>query len=228
MNRVLLEVNMGQTLADFEIEVPDNCPICHASIAPIHLYSQTDDSLYNESHKYDISSVFACPSCHSLFYAKNKHNALSIDKYYELLCYGPNCPTKTLFNDEILRVSPSFVDIFNQSEIAEGHNLKEVAGVGYRKSLEFLIKDYACHIHPEQEVSIKDAFLKDCISKYIDHKKIRDLATVAAWLGNDETHYLRKWNDMDVQDLKRFIRSCVAWIQADIDAEDSAKIIASR
>lgn len=228
MNWVNLEVASRSSKEILLLEVVDNCPICHAKISPIHLYSCRENYIFSEQRAHIISSVFACPNCHSLFYAKSQHEENSHYDRYNLSKYGPSYPEKTDFGDEIGGVSPAFIEIYNQSEAAEAYKLNQIAGVGYRKALEFLIKDYACHIHPEQEGLIKESFLKDCINKYIDHQKIKDIATVATWLGNDETHYLRKWNEMDVQDLKRFIRSCVAWIQADIDAADSANIIASR
>jgi len=228
MNKVFLNVRTKDSSIEIDLPIPDECPICHAKIYPKCLSSYREDALFAQDRKDWISSIFACPSCHSLFYAKYKYESEGMVRGYELANYGPQHPQITSFGDEVKKTSPNFVEIYNQSEAAEAYKLNQIAGVGYRKALEFLIKDYACHMHPEQEELIKESFLKDCINKYIDHQKIKDLATVATWLGNDETHYQRKWSDLDVQDLKRFIRSCVAWIQADIDAADSANIIASR
>jgi hypothetical protein len=35
----------------------------------------------------------------------------------------------------------------------------------------------------------------------------------AAWLGNDETHYVRKWEDKDLNDQKSLIEVTVHWIE---------------
>jgi len=35
----------------------------------------------------------------------------------------------------------------------------------------------------------------------------------AVWLGNDETHYLRKWEQKDLTDLKNLIGLTVHWIE---------------
>jgi hypothetical protein len=35
---------------------------------------------------------------------------------------------------------------------------------------------------------------------------VQKLGRRAAWLGNDEAHYLRKWEDKDVSDLKLLLR----------------------
>ena len=36
------------------------------------------------------------------------------------------------------------------------------------------------------------------------------------WLGNDETHYVRKWEEKDIRDLKILIRLTESWIQNSI------------
>ncbi len=56
---------------------------------------------------------------------------------------------------------------------------------------------------------------------------LREIAKRAAWLGNDETHYVRKWEGKDLEDLKRLISLTIHWIEmekltADVMA-DSAK-----
>lgn len=55
----------------------------------------------------------------------------------------PISPSCKEFDSEIQEISPSFVKIYNQALAAEELNLSEIAGMGYRKSLEFLIKDFA-------------------------------------------------------------------------------------
>jgi hypothetical protein len=35
------------------------------------------------------------------------------------------------------------------------------------------------------------------------------------WLGDDETHYERRWIDKDMGDLKRMIDLVLHWIQAE-------------
>ncbi len=38
-------------------------------------------------------------------------------------------------------------------------------------------------------------------------------ASRAAWLGNDETHYERRWEQHDIKDLRLLIRLSVNWIE---------------
>lgn len=40
----------------------------------------------------------------------------------------------------------------------------------------------------------------------------RNIHWRAVWLGNDETHYVRKWEEKDVNDLKLLVRLTVNWI----------------
>lgn len=45
---------------------------------------------------------------------------------------------------------------------------------------------------------------------------MKDTAQRAAWLGNDEVHYLRKWEEHDLQDLKQLIQLMVTTIQSEL------------
>ena len=96
--------------------------------------------------------------------------------------------------------------------------------MGYRKALEFLIKDYAIHFNQTKEDSIKNQSLAQCINTYIDNLKIKDLAEKSAWLGNDETHYVRKHPDYDINDLKTFIDTCVNYIDMELNLEKARSI----
>ncbi len=116
-----------------------------------------------------------------------------------------------IFRSEIVDLSPDFIKIYNQAAAAELGELTEICGAGYRKSLEFLIKDYLIHLEPEKEAEIKSKLLGPCISGITDHD-IKTCAQRATWLGNDETHYIRKWEDKDLNDLKILIDLTVNWI----------------
>lgn len=98
--------------------------------------------------------------------------------------------------------------------VAESHNLNHIAGMGIGKSLEFLVKDFAVKLHPDKEEEIKGKLLGRCIQEYIDDTKVKIVAEKATWLRNDETHYVRKWEDKDVQDLKNLIRVTVNFIES--------------
>lgn len=104
--------------------------------------------------------------------------------------------------------------------------MDQIAGVGYRKSLEFLIKDYAIRNQPEDSESIKRKMLGPVISEYLtDFPKLRNLAKAATWIGNDETHYVRRHDDKDIRNMKQFIKAAAQFIAADYDADLAEEFI---
>lgn len=60
-----------------------------------------------------------------------------------------------------------------------------------------------CHIEIGRKTTNKEAF-GSCVNK-IYNSSINELVRRATWLGNDETHYIRKWEDRDIHDLKNLI-----------------------
>lgn len=131
----------------------------------------------------------------------------------------------TKFPESIKELSPAFVKIYNQSEIAEFSGLSEICGMGYRKALEFLIKDFAIHSEPSDSEAIKSMSLSSCIKKYCTISKIQVLAERSAWIGNDETHYVRKHEDRDFSDMKNFIQAIVCFIGMNLATEDAKSIL---
>jgi hypothetical protein len=186
---------------------PDICPVCGVAIEAIfHIAAATSPP------SYWIQAIFQCPrvSCRSFIVAYYRKASRS---FYVLSNVAPTHQEKEEFSKEIQELSLNFVEIYNQAFAAEQYRLDQICGPGYRKALEFLIKDYACSEHPSDEAEIKKAFLATCIKQYIDDIRIQQTAERATWLGNDETHYVRKWSDKDIQDLKVLIRLTVNWIE---------------
>lgn len=110
--------------------------------------------------------------------------------------------------------------IYNEAFIAEQGGLLEICGVGYRKALEFLIKDYAIKRHPDKQGEIEKKMLAACIKDYVSDEKIKKVAIRAVWLGNDETHFIRKWEGKSLNDLKGLISLTLHWIEAEILTEN--------
>lgn len=117
-----------------------------------------------------------------------------------------------------------FVTIFNQSIKAEHNDLDQIAGPGFRKAIEFLIKDFIISKFKPDETEridkIKKMFLAQCIEEFIDNSQIKQCSKRAVWLGNDETHYIRKWDSKDIQDLKTLISMTVNWIELDVKTNE--------
>ena len=181
------------------------CPFCGAKMNPDYLF------LHGE-HIFALCSNSGC----------GKYMILSKDFTGSFSCVEPNSlPEKKNFSEFIMDVSSEFVNIYNQAYCAEQLSLDQVCGVGYRKALEFLIKDYL--ISREKDAakveSIKKKFINNCIQDDVTDGRIKEVAKRAVWLGNDETHYVRKWVDKDVSDLKHLIDLTIRWIENEIETD---------
>ena len=164
----------------------------------------------------EVETVLRCPSneCGRLFIARYKSvrtpQGLLLFELAELF---PITMETTEHSDVIKALSPDFVAIFKQAESADKNHLDLICGPGYRKALEFLIKDYVIRAHPDKADEIKKLNLAKCIADHVADGKVKQVAARAVWLGNDETHYLRKWEEKDLNDLKMLISLTLHWIE---------------
>ncbi len=71
------------------------------------------------------------------------------------------------FSETIIGISSDFVEIFYQAKSAEQNGLNQICGVGYRKALEFLIKDYIVYKDNNLQETVEKLLLGKCISDYI-------------------------------------------------------------
>lgn len=186
---------------------PESCPRCNTVQEPKFINAYKLTPLITEA-------IFKCnkKDCGHLFLSELIYG---LDGYILMKSY-PKYPETIEFKDEISKLSPLFVEIYNQANVAETLNLNHVAGMGYRKSLEFLIKDYLIKFKHEDEDTIKKASLSTCIKKHLS-ANIKQVAERATWLGNDETHYHRVWEDRDIEDLKTLIDLSVYWMSSEMD-----------
>jgi len=165
-----------------------------------------------------MEKVVRCPSgeCGHLFIARYKGTPAAGGTWvYSLTELFPVTTETTNHSDVIKAISPDFVAIFKEAESADKNGLKLICGPGYRKSLEFLIKDYVIRAHPDKAEEIKKLNLAKCIAEYVSEGRIKEVSARAVWLGNDETHYLRKWEEKDLNDLKMLISLTLHWMEMD-------------
>lgn len=159
--------------------------------------------------------VFRCTHslCSELFIGKYVLAIHGTRPEYALQSVGPISAKQTTFPESIQNISQTFCEIYAQSEHAEAEELEQLVGIGLRKALEFLVKDFACSENAGKEAEIRAAMLSACIHQYINDANVKECAKRAAWLGNDETHYTRKWESRDVSDLKLLVRLTANWIE---------------
>lgn len=215
MNVVVKKFEEGET-RDSSVAIdhlPDECSICHKS-GSIKYLSGSLNTMANSGKMLEL--LVQCPrvSCKAYtiaYYAANQYHS-----NYHYVTSKPKVPVPVSFNKKIKEVSPEFVAIYGQAKQAEDQNLDKIAGVGYRKAIEFLVKDYLIQLNPEKEEAIKKKALGACIKDDVSDVNVKSVAKRAVWLGNDETHYVRKWNEQDITDLKKLIQLVTYWIESEI------------
>jgi hypothetical protein len=190
---------------------PSKCPRCHTHISPVFISGKF---IKNEVAELVFQCTFS--ECNGLFISKYIKIEYAGSNNFEYCSSQPLLYKKKIFSDELSGVSPDFIDIYNQSMEAFSRNMHQIAGVGLRKSLEFLIKDFIIQNKPEKEEAVKKQSLSQCIEKYVKDERVKDLSKRAVWIGNDETHYIKKWHNKDIDDLKVLIRLVVNYIESDI------------
>lgn len=208
-------------------ETTDTCPSCHKLIEPIILHG-----FICTSQNFSVFNY--CKGCDNTFISKYgfipKKTTYNHAEYFETV-FLESVPLKfeeRRFDQRIKSLSERFVQIFNQSFNAESIGLYEIAGCGYRKALEILVKDYSISFFPDKKdvISAPGFTLSSCIKDYINDNEIKSLATAVSWLGNDEVHYTRKHTEKDLGDLLSFLDATVNFIAYKLAANDAISFIA--
>lgn len=203
MSEVSVRIPNGSTttVRQYAIE----CPFCHSNIVPQYLCLDND-------------KLFSCCPNEGC----KQHFVLSLGSDAQFTNVDPNAtPLSKEFSEIINSISTQFSEIYNQAYHAEQMRLDQICGVGYRKALEFLIKDYLLSKETDEQIkdNIKKKLLGNCIQENVQNNNIKNVAKRAVWLGNDETHYVRVWEDKDVQYLKKLIELTIRWIENEIETE---------
>lgn len=215
----------GQTTLSFVGE-PDKCPVCGRG--------QSCKPHYARETKSGICfAYFQCvlDNCRAPFFGS--YEKRGDNRYYFVDTQVPNYTEETEEVPELIKtISPNYSQIYNQSAQAEDKGFDLIVGCGYRKALEFLIKDYSILLikgdSKDEELSeedkekiekIKKANLAKVIKDYLNMPKVQALASRATWLGNDETHYERRLEKGDVSVMKRLMRLVIHFIEAEEEAK---------
>jgi hypothetical protein len=220
----------GQSVQVKIVSPPSVCPRCYHGIDAIHRYARFDQNFpLIANTQIVVQVVYQCPraECAELFFGwfsstpeRLGRGVMDINAFQQtplpLKSTGPLASKKHEFPKEIGDVSPKFIEIYNQAAAAEQYGLEEIAGPGYGKALEFLVKDYLSHKDPEATADIRKEFLATAIANRVDDPRLKRAARGAAWLRNDETHYERRWVGKDLADLKVLIALAVNWIHSSI------------
>lgn len=191
---------------DIIFEIPIICPNCGFSLQPIIV----DHRLltYSSTHRLLIIS-YKGNCCSTPFYATYEYSNLKAT----LLDIFPHLKSVTIPKN-IKEMSPRFANLYEQSSTAEQNGHLELAGSGYRNSIEILIKDFAIKkLHaPEKDVCKMNLY--DSIGKYLQEVNIEtSAADVIRVLGNDYTHYQRNYDDIDFVVVKKYLEIFIQQVE---------------
>lgn len=188
----------------YKAEIPIICPYCGAYISP---QLERNAAINFNSSVVGVVS-FSSTCCENQFLvcyeSENDSNA-------KLFYVYPAAETERI-SDEIRSISPRFCNLYNQASAAETLNFGELAGAGYRNALEVLIKDYAIVELGKSEEEVKNKKLFSAIGDYVPQIVI-NAADVVRVLGNDFTHYERRYEGIDLQVLKRYLQIFIQSIE---------------
>jgi hypothetical protein len=205
---------------------PHLCWKCLRHIVPSVIYGHSVTNAPTTSTI--VSLMLQCPACSAIslgVYSVNEGSLYVQSRIAHPLLLTPNLIPVSNFPEKVSSVSPSFIEIYEQAMSAESSKLFHIAGMGYRKALEFLIKDYLCYKHPDDSTTIENMPLAQCIRTYIDERHLNASLLAAVWVGNDETHYRKKHADKDISNIKSFISSAVFFIVSELTAMEAAEFI---
>lgn len=198
---------------DVVINETNICPICKKKIKPQLKYGEVYKD--NNKNKYLILD-YLCNGCFNHFiaqYSEPFEPEWGILEFTKNDYIEPNKFEAKSFSEIINNNFGNFVRIYNQSLEAEHHLLEEIAGMGYRKALEFLIKDFLMLRKPERKKDIEEWPLGKCINELVDNEQLKKVSSRATWLGNDQVHYTKKYTENDINDLKILIEISIRWIE---------------
>lgn len=193
--------------------LPNLCPHCNNGILPLVVNNYTNEL-------FELFLTLECPLCGEVFLAMYHEN---ISKPF--ISYSkPNVlnPFKNLFKDKF----QNFQECYMQSLLAEEYSLDKISGMGYRRALEFLVKEYLIYYKNNSQ----EKTLKLPLSQAIDlikDDKIQSLAKASTWLSNDHVHILNKHPDKTKEDIKALINALARFIELEIAYNDSLSIIKS-
>lgn len=182
----------------FNYEKPSVCPHCGIGTdAPIK-----SKNIFVVNGRAFISAICQCTSCQKDFFFSCISNGKDFAKN---VCLYPPVSFTPYKNEIHAKISERFIDMYNQALQSEFVGNIELAAIGYRSALEILIKDFAITElgKPKNEVSGKKLF--KAIEDYLGQTELINTADVIRILGNDYTHYDRKYPQHDFDLLKGYM-----------------------
>lgn len=215
---------IGKILVDdkeYFLDVMNVCPHCYQSLS-LEVLNVSKPPEINE-----CGLVLYCRRCKRLSFVELVLNGKVLgNSETKLRALYPN-PRDLEIPPEMERHYPKFFEIYRQAHRAEENNLEQIIGMAYRKALEYLVKKYVAENSPQDERTISSEPLSKSIAR-IKYPRIKALDKVAAWIGNDETHTVKKNSDLNVADMKNFILALCHLILAEKVGDDTINYLSNQ
>lgn len=186
-------------LSEINYTIPKACPHCGFANSPTRIIHTIHP--YVESNLQVFS--WNCTNCHKTYVTGHTRKDIS-DKNLQFLFIFPNFQAR-VFPALISEMSPRFVEIFNEASASENLGNLTVAGIGYRLSMELLIKDYAIKELGKDTSKVTDQKLFDAIGEYLPDYDLKTAADVIRIKGNDYAHYFVKYSHVDFDLFKDYM-----------------------
>lgn len=196
---------------DFSFSKPTLCPHCGVSTDAICRDARALPFSSAGGQLHFVSFAWACTACGRHFVSC--HVADKDQSTAALVCVYP--PAAPYAPDPLVQdLSPRFVDLYRQAQAAEDLEAWDVAAMGYRAALEVLLKDYAIRALGRDEKAVARSKLADLIVEVFHEQELVNCADVVRLLGNDYTHFQRRYTDVDFVNIRRYLDLLVLSVAA--------------
>lgn len=213
----IIAKNLDKTSNVYHFYCRDVCPCCNRVIFP-------EMRTFTIARNGELlNAIMLCPSCFVEYFERFAKSPTNYLIYHSYEAY-PYIHPQINFPQDIKDLFPDFYKIYEEAATAESYNLKEICGMGYRKALEALVKQYAIELFPDEKDMIENELLMPTIKRF-KSQKITKLATAATWLGNDHVHLITKHPEYDLEHLKSFINVLCQFIQSEKEFEKAETLI---
>ena len=150
---------------------PSVCPYCgFGTDAPL-----SSKNAYSFNEHQLLTATCTCTACGKTFFFACEYDSGKTD--YDPIIY-PSIAFTPYSNDILEKISPRFIDIYNQALQSEFHKNIELAAVGYRSALEILVKDYAINELGQNPEEVSSKKLCAAIGTYLNQEDLVKTADV--------------------------------------------------
>lgn len=194
----------------FVTKQPSLCPFCKRVFSPIAI-GETEGVIFTDKTKTTFL-IFQCQHCKKIGVGEYEHidtasygrpiyQPIGSDYFFPKETFAPKD-----FDKAVKDNFPEFVSAYHQAEKAQQIGCEDLAGMGYRKAAEILIKDFAILSNPHADNKIQKLGVSDVINQFFSFDRDFWKMAQGVWtLGNDYSHYKKKYEDKDISFLKKVL-----------------------